>query len=108
VPCPGAVNPCQACFLVSACEGLRRMMGRAHDGPAKNRSRPHPIPGPLPGCTAGPRMEGAIGRSLWKKGLVAPLLSGDRGSRRQRWGQAVRVCRECEMVWIPHSMWDIE
>lgn len=53
-------------------------------------------------------MEGAIGRSLWKKGLVAPLLSGDRGSRRQQWGQAVRVCRECEMAWIPHSMWDIE
>src|SRR4029453_7144709 len=37
VPCPGAVNPCQAYFLVGACAGLRRMMGRAHDGPGKGR-----------------------------------------------------------------------
>src|SRR5215813_9748054 len=35
VPCPGAVNPCQACFLAGACAGLRRMMGRAHDGPGQ-------------------------------------------------------------------------
>src|SRR6266446_4884482 len=36
---PGAVNPCQAGLWICACAGLRRMIGRMHDGPAQHRCR---------------------------------------------------------------------
>src|SRR6266436_3901127 len=36
---PGAVNPCQAGLWICACVGLRRMIGRRHDGPAQHRCR---------------------------------------------------------------------
>src|SRR5712691_1998477 len=40
---PGAVNPGQAGLWICAGAGLRRMIGRTHDCPAKHRCRPYQV-----------------------------------------------------------------